>query len=85
MKVSGSLCGFVILLDMSSCSKPSLVLKKKKKEQHHVHMAKQDSALFMDKFITGYNFQVDAGNIFSAAEPLKAITRLILSKCSFKQ
>ena len=72
---------------MSSCSKPSPVLKKKekKKEHQHIHMTKLCSALFMDKFITGYNFKVDAGNIFLAAEPFKATTQLILSKCSFKQ
>lgn len=35
-------------------------------------MAKRCCTPFMDKFITEYNFQVDAGNIFSAAEPLQS-------------
>lgn len=34
-------------------------------------MTKQCSVVFMDKFITGCNFHVDAGNVFAATKPLK--------------
>lgn len=74
MKVSSSLWFSYTAGDGSSCSKSSLVLKEK--EQQHVHVTKQCSVLFMDKFITGCNFHVDIGNVFSATKPLKQQHRL---------
>lgn len=53
MKVSGLLCGFVILVGICHPAvSPLLYLKKKKTEHHHTHRAKRCFALFMDEFIT---------------------------------